>query len=208
MRRALELNPNYAWGHAFLSEWLLMMGRHEEAITEAQRGIELDPLSATLVFKLGQEFCYRRDYDRAMEQLQKALELEPNFVWAHVYLARVYASKGRYEESLAACEKAASLFGGNPQSRGLRGLILAMAGRRDEAKTILNDLKKQPKVDSMSLAETYSVLGEKDEAFEFLEVAYQERVSLMIFLGVYPTFDNIRSDPRFADLMHRMGLAH
>jgi len=209
LRRALELNPNYAWGHAFLSEWLLMMGRHEEAITEAQRGIELDPLSATLVFKLGQEFCYRRDYDRAMEQLQIALELEPNFVWAHVYLAQVCAWKGRYEESLAACEKAASLFGGNAYSRALRGLILAMAGRIDEAKTILNDVKKQPELDSMaliSLADIYSVLGEKDEAFELLERAYQERVSLMIFLGVYPTFGNIRSDPRFADLLRRMGL--
>jgi tetratricopeptide (TPR) repeat protein len=146
-----------------------------------------------------------------MEQLQKALELEPNFVWAHIFLAQVYASKGRYDESLAACEKVASLLGGNPHSRGLRGLILAMAGRTDEAKTILNDLKKQPRLDSMalmSLADTYSVLGEKDGAFEFLEVAYQKRVSLMIFLGVYPTLDNIRSDPRFADLLRRMRLPH
>jgi len=209
LRRALELNPNYAWGHAFLSEWLLMMGRHEEAISEAQRGIELDPLSASLVFKLGQEFCYRRDYDRALEQLQKALELDPNFVWAHVYLAQVCARKGRYEESLAACERVASLFEGNAYSRTLHGLILAIAGRTDEAKMIVNDLKKQPKLDSMalmSLADTYSVLDEKDVAFEFLERAYQERVSLMIFLGVYPTFDNIRSDPRFTDLLRRMGL--
>ena len=209
LRRALELNPNYGWGHAFWSEWLLMMGRHEEAITEAQLGMQLDPLSASLISKLGQELCYGCDYDRAMEQLQKALELEPNFVWAHIFLAQVYAWKGRYEESLAACEKVASLFGGNAYSRALRSLILAIAGGTDEAKTILNDLKKHPKLDSMtfmSLADTYSVLGEKDEAFEFLERAYQERVSLMIFLGVYPTFDNIRSDPRFADLVRRMGL--
>ena len=209
LRRALELNPNYAWGHAFWSEWSLMMGRHEEAITEAQLAVELDPLSASLISKLGQELCYGRDYDRAMEQLQKALELDPNFVWAHVYLAQVSAWNGRYEESLAACQKVASLFGGNAYSRALRGLILAMAGRTDAAKTILNDLKKQPKLDSMaliSLADTYSALGDKDEAFEFLERAYQERVSLMIFLGVYPSFDNIRSDPRFADLLRRMGL--
>ena len=129
-------------------------------------------------------------------------------MWAHVYLAQICAWKGKYEESLAACEKVASLFGGNAYSKALRGLILAMAGRTDESKTILNDLKKEPKLDSralVSLADTCSVLGEKDEAFEFLERAYQERVSLMIFLGVYPSFDNIRSDPRFADLLRRMG---
>jgi eukaryotic-like serine/threonine-protein kinase len=209
LRRALELNPNYAWGHAFWSEWLLMMGRHEEAITEAQLGMELDPLSASLIFNLGQRLCYIRAYDRALEQLQEALELDPNFVWAYVHLAQVCAWKGRYEESLAACEKVASLLGGNAYSRALRGLILAMAGRTDEAKTILNDLKKQPKLDSsalISLADTYSVLGEKDEAFEFLERAYQERVSMLVFLGVDPAFDSLRSDPRYTDLLRRMGL--
>ena len=130
-------------------------------------------------------------------------------MWAYVHLAQVWAWKGRYEESLAACEKVASLFAGNAYSRALRGLILAMAGRTDAAKTILNDLKKQPKLDSMaliSLADTYSVLGEKDEAFEFLERAYQERVSMLVFLGVDPAFDSLRSDARYADLLRRMGL--
>jgi TolB-like protein/Tfp pilus assembly protein PilF len=209
LRRALELNPNYAWGHAFWSEWLVIMGRNEEAITEAQLGMELDPLSASLTFNFGLRLCYIRAYDRALEELQKALELEPDFVWAHVYLAQVCAWKGRYEESLAACERVSRLFGGNTYSKALRGLTLAMAGRTDEARAILNDLKKQPRLDSralISMADTYSFLGEKDEAFEFLEQAYQERASAMIFLGTYPAFDNIRSDSRFADLLRRMGL--
>lgn len=84
-----------------------------------------------------------------------------------------------------------------------------MAGRTDEAKAILNDFKKRPKLDSMtliSLADISSVLGEKDEAFEFLETAYQQRVSFLVFIAVRPTFDNLRSDPRFADLLRRMGL--
>jgi len=143
------------------------------------------------------------------KQLQKALELEPDFVWAHASLAEVYARKGRYEESLAACETVASLFGGNAYSRALRGRILAMAGRTDEATTILNDLKKQAKLEAMeliSLGDAYNVLGDKDNAFKFLEAAYQERISMMIFLGVHPGFDNIRSDPRFADLLRRMRL--
>jgi TolB-like protein/cytochrome c-type biogenesis protein CcmH/NrfG len=209
LRRALELNPNYAWGHAFWSEWLLTVGRHEEAVAEARLALELDPLSASLSFHLGQSLYYIRAYDRALEQLQKALEVDPNFVWAHIFLAEVLAWKARYEESLAACEKVASLFGGNPYSRVLRGLILAIAGSTDKAKTILNEFKKRPKLDSMAiipLADTYSVLGEKDEAFEFLEEAFQQRVSLLVFLGVRPTFDNIRTDPRYADLLRRMGL--
>src|SRR5258706_15171881 len=114
-----------------------------------------------------------------------------------------------YEESLAACEKAAHLRGDSPYNTTLRSLILAIAGKTDEAKTILNELKRHPKLDSIALvylAETYSMLDEKDEAFEFLEAAYKERVSLLIFLGVRPAFDNIRSDPRYADLQQRMGL--
>jgi serine/threonine protein kinase/tetratricopeptide (TPR) repeat protein len=209
LRRAIELNPNYPWGHAHWSDWLLARGRYEEAITETQIAIELDPLSAGLTFKLGHKLWYLRDYDRALEPLQKTLELDPNFVWAHVFLALVYAWKGAYEKSLAVSEKVASLFGGNPYSRALRSLILAMAGKTDEAKAILNELKARPKLDSVTLihlADTYSVLGERDEAFEFLEAAYRERGYLLIFLGVRPTLDNIRSDSRFADLLRRMGL--
>jgi tetratricopeptide (TPR) repeat protein len=185
------------------------MGRHEEAIAEAQLGVELDPLSPNLNVKLGLKLAWRGNYDRALEQSQKALELDPNFVLTHVMLAHVYAWKGMYEESLATCEKLASLYGGSPYSRALPSLILAIAGKTDEAKKILNELKRQPKLDPLfliSLAGTHSVLNEKNEAFEFLETAYQERVGLLIFLDAYPTFDNIRSDPRYADLLRRMGL--
>jgi serine/threonine protein kinase/tetratricopeptide (TPR) repeat protein len=208
-RRALELKPNYAWGHANWSDWLFIMGRHEEAMAEAYLAMELDPLSSGLVFKVGQKLCYKRDYDRALEQLHKALELDPNFVRTHVFLAQVYAWKGLYEESLAISKKVASLHGDSSYSKALRSLILAIAGKKDDASTILNELKRQPKLDPVTLiilADTYSVLGEEEEAFAFLETAYQQRASLLIFLGVRPTFDNIRSAPRFADLLRRMGL--
>ena len=209
LRRALELSPNYAYGHANWSDWLIVMERYEEAIVQAQLAVELDPLSAGLIFRLGQKLCYRRDYDRALEQLLKALEFDPNFVWTHGFLAQVYAWKGMYEQSLAACEKVADLRRDSPYSGTLRTLILAIAGRTDEAKTILSASKRHPKFDSIALvylAETYSVLGEKDDAFEFLEAAYKERVSLLIFFRNRPAFDNIRSDPRYADLLRRMGL--
>lgn len=106
-------------------------------------------------------------------------------------------------QSLATYEKAASLLRGNPFSRVLHSLILAIVGKTEEAKRILSELKKHPKLGSRSLiylAETCSVMGEKNEAFEHLESAYREHVPLMIYLGVKPTFHNIRSDPRYADL--------
>ncbi len=208
-RRALELNPNYAWGHGNWSDWLLVMGRYEEATTEAQLGMELDPLAVSLIFNLGQKLCYLRDYDRSLEALQKALELDPNFVWTHVFLAQVYAWKGMYEESFASCDQVASLSGNKPYSRALRSLILAMAGKTDEAKKIVNEVKAYPSLDTASLvylAQACSVMGEKSEAFQFLEAAYKGRASLLIYRGVKPTYDNIRSDPRYADLLRRIGL--
>jgi TolB-like protein/Flp pilus assembly protein TadD len=208
-KRAIALNANDAWGHAIWSDWLLIMGRHEEAISEAQLGVELDPLSAGLNSNLGYKLFLIGDYDRALGQAQKTLELDPSFRLAHVLLAQVYARKGMSEESLATCEKATALLVGSPFSRAYPSLILALVGKTDEAKTILSELKRYPKLDPFALfclAETCSVINQKDEAFEFLEAAYRERVSLLIFLGVTRTFDNIRSDPRFADLLRRMGL--
>ena len=95
------------------------MGRYEEVIAEQCLAVALDPLSASLIFKLGQKFFYGRDYDRALEQLQKALELDPNFAFSYVFLAKAYAWKGRFEEGLAACEKVASLFGDTPYTQSI-----------------------------------------------------------------------------------------
>jgi tetratricopeptide (TPR) repeat protein len=208
-KRAIELNPNYAAGHALLGDCLLITGGHEEAMAEDQLAVELDPLSASLNLHFGEKLLWSGDHERAIEQLKKALEFDVNFAWAHLGLAQAYAWKEMYAESLASCEKAVTLFGGNPHSRALRSLILAMAGKTEEAKTILNELNERPKLDPMALicsAESWSVLGEKDKAFQFLEAAYQDRVSLLIYLDVRPTFNNIRSDPRFADLRRRIGL--
>ena len=208
-KRAIELNPNYAAAHAVLSDCLFVTGRQEEAMAEAQLAVELDPLSARLNFNFGQKLWWSGDHERAIEQLKKALEFDADFAWTHIALAQAYAWRGMYAESLAICEKVATLLGGNPHSRALRSLILAMAGKTEEAKTILNELNERPKLDHMTLirsAESWSALGEKDKAFQFLEAAYQDRASPLIYLDVRPTFNNIRSDPRFADLRRRIGL--
>jgi len=208
-KRAIELNPNYAWGHAIWSDWLMAMGRIEEAITEDLLAVELDPLSAVLNARLGMKISLRGDYGRALEQLQKALELEPNLVYTNEMLARIYSRKGMYEEALATCQRVVSLCGGNPYSRALSCLILAMAGKMDEARKILSELKGYRNLDSeplVFLAETCSLMGEKTEAFEFLEVAYQQRGSKLSALNIAPNFRNIRTDPRYADLLRRMRL--
>jgi tetratricopeptide (TPR) repeat protein len=208
-KRAIELNPNYAVAHAVLSDCLFITGRQEEAMAEDQLAVALDPLSASLNLHFGEKLLWSGDHEGAIQQLKKALEFDVNFAWTHLGLAQAYAWKEMYAESLASCEKGATLCGGNPHSRALRCLILAMAGKTEEAKTILNELNERPKLDSMALicsAESWSVLGEKDKAFQFLEAAYQDRVSLLIYLDVRPTFNNIRSDPRFVDLRQRIGL--
>jgi serine/threonine protein kinase/tetratricopeptide (TPR) repeat protein len=207
-KRAIELNPNWARGHAAWSDWLTAMGRLEEAIDEARLAVELDPLSASLNAYLGCKIGWRGDYDRALEQLQKALELDPNDVFTNMQLVLNYSRNAMYEEALATCRKVVSLYGNSPLSRAFSSLILAMAGKTDEAQKILSELKGYRNLDSSSLfylAETCSVMGEKMEAFEFLEVAYQQRGSLLIFLNVIP-FRNIRTDPRYADLLRRMRL--
>jgi non-specific serine/threonine protein kinase len=208
-KRAIEVNPNYAWGHVVWSDWLVMMGRYDEAVAEAELAVELDPLSAGLNFKLLHKLVFIRDYDLALEQAQKTLELDPNFIHTLALLAQVCARKGMTEESLATCEKIAALSVGSPTGRAYSSLILAMVGKTDEAKTILSELRGYPKLDPFSLiflSEACSVMCQEDEAFEFLEAAYRERVYPLIFLGAFPTFDNIRSDPRFTDLLRRMGL--
>jgi non-specific serine/threonine protein kinase len=208
-KRAIELNPNYAWGHAVWSDWLFVMGRPEEAIAEERIAVELDPLSPGLNARLGSKFSSTGDYDRALEQLQRASELDPNLLFTNAVLATTYSRKGMYEAGLATCQKVISLCGNKPLGGALSCLILAMAGNTDEAQKTLSELKGYRKLDSWSLiilAGACSVMSMKSDAFELLEMAYRERGSWLVFLGAYPTFRNIRTDPRYGDLLRRMGL--
>jgi tetratricopeptide (TPR) repeat protein len=185
------------------------MGRLEEAIAAEHLAVELDPLSAGLNARLGWKMGMMGDYDHAVEQLQKALELDPNDRFTNMMLAINYSRKGMYEEGLAICQKVVSLCENTPLSRACPSLILAMAGKTDEAQKILSELKGYRNLDAgslITLAQTCCVMGEKTEAFEFLEVAYQQRGSALILLNVMPIFRNIRTDPRYADLLRRMQL--
>jgi serine/threonine protein kinase/tetratricopeptide (TPR) repeat protein len=213
-RRAIELNPNYATAHHLYGRHLMIMGRFDEAAVEIRRASELDPLSLHINADLSAPLFFARQYDRAIESLRETLEMDPNFALAHVRLGGAYEFKGMYEEAIAEYQRAIELSGSsadNPTMSAVLAHSYAASGRGDQARDILNRLKEQSQrgyVSPCDIAEVHAALGEEDQAFEWLEKAYDARSSDLRFLKVSQFFtDSLRSDPRFADLLRRVGLA-
>jgi eukaryotic-like serine/threonine-protein kinase len=212
-KRAIELNPRYATAHQWYGGYLSVMGRGDEAIAERKRAQELDPLSLVINFELGSAYYYARDYDRAIEQFQKTLELDQNFGPAHLFLPAAYEQKGMYSEAIAEFKNAIPMKGGGEPSLSKAGLghVYAITGRKSDARTVLDELKQtsgKEYLPATSIALIYAGLGEKDQAFVWLDKAYEERAFQMQWIGIEPRWDSLRSDPRFEDLLRRMGLPH
>jgi tetratricopeptide (TPR) repeat protein len=210
-KRAIELNPRYAVAHQWYGGYFEARGRHTEAIAERKLALELDPLSLIINFELGLAFYYARDYDRAIGQFQKTLELDQNFRPARMFLPAAYEQKGMYEEAIAEFKKAIPLKGGE-QSLAKAGLghVYAVSGKEREARTIINELKQlsgQEYVPSTSVALVYAGLGEKDQAFAWLDKGYEERSFQLQWIKIEPRLDGLRSDSRFHELMRRVGLS-
>lgn len=209
-KRAIELNPRYPVAHQWYGGYLERIGRAEESILERKLALELDPFSVITNFELGQAYYFARDYDKAIEQYKKTLELDPNFPAALQYLPLVYVQKGMHAEALQALENIEAA----PESSGITaaavpGYVHAASGRIKEARIMVEELKRvreQRYVSEVSIAQIYTALGEKDEAFAWLEKAYEERAFQMQYLKVEPRWDSLRADPRFADLLRRVGL--
>jgi TolB-like protein/Flp pilus assembly protein TadD len=208
-QRAIALNPNYPTAHHWYGcNNLLLMERFDEAIAEGKRAQELDPLSLIINADLGYDYIYARQYDKAIEQLRKTIDMDQTFYYAHWQLGVAYELKGSFPQAIAAYQKANQLSD-NPALLALLGHAYAGSGQRDEALKKLNQLKetgKQRYVSPYSWAIIYSGLGDKDQAFNSLEKGYQDRIAKMAFLKIEPLFDNLHSDKRFADLVHRIGL--
>ena len=208
-KRALELNPGYAAGHHWYASYLMYLGRFEEGIAEAKRARELDPLSLAINNALGGRLLLAGRDNEAIEQIQKTLEMDPNFAPAHTSLGYAYLSKGMNEEAIAEFQNGVALSGSDPDESVDLGYAYATAGKRDEARRILAKLKKKRErafVSPATIAIVSGALGEKDEAFTWLEKAYEVRDPTLTYLKVGPKFTPLRSDPRFQDLLRRMGL--
>jgi serine/threonine protein kinase/tetratricopeptide (TPR) repeat protein len=209
LRRAIELNPNYAITRERHAYYLMVMGRPDEAIAEIRRAQELDPLSLNINAVLGSQLYHARRYDEAIEQCLRTLEMDPNFAQTHFFLGLAYEQKERYGEAVAALKKATELSPDNPFMLSALGHAYAVSGQRDEAMKILNqlhELSQQRYVLPHEIAVIHAGLGERDQAFDWLERAYEERAWRLPYLRADPRFDSLHSDERFTNLARRVGL--
>jgi tetratricopeptide (TPR) repeat protein len=209
LQRAIEVNPNYASAHQVYSEYLFRMGRGNDALAEVKRAQELDPLSPITDVMVGVAFYWTGQYDEAIQRLRAVAEIEPLNAYAHGWLGLAYQQKAMMRQAITEFQQALTLSGGNRDLRARLGLAYGISGRRKEALEIvegLKSLRKQRYVKAASIAGVYVGLGENDQAFEWLEKAYQERDFQLTYLAVEPAFDSLRSDPRYTTLLQRLGL--
>jgi serine/threonine protein kinase/Tol biopolymer transport system component/Tfp pilus assembly protein PilF len=208
-KRAVELNPNDANAHNFYAEYLRAMGRAEQALKVTKKAQELDPLSLNHSTNVANELYFGRRYDQAIEQCQKTLEMDRNFFLAHYRLGQAYEQKGMFAEAIAAIQRAVELSPDNIEMLAALGRVLAVAGRREEARRIVVQLDagmEHRHSWHFDIALIYAGLGEHDQAFECLEKGYAWHDGMMIHVNVEPGFDSLRSDPRFQELVRKMGL--
>ncbi len=207
-RRSLELNPNDAHAHAGFASWLLHQGRTEEAVAEVRHGRELDPLAVsgnTIAWVLFQS----HRYEEAIHELRAVLAVRPDDLGALSTLGFVLAAGNLPGDAIPALEKVVSVSKGSPAATGVLIRAYARAGRRSDALRLLGELKKRKQagyVPAAAFVNAYLGLNDYDQAFVWLEQAYKEQSNILQFVKVHPYFDPIRGDPRFAELVRRMGL--
>jgi eukaryotic-like serine/threonine-protein kinase len=200
-KRALELNPNNATVYLYYFDYLLSIGRFDEALIDIRRAQELDPLSLIINACAGRAYYMAGKYDKAIEQYQKTLEMDSTFRPAHSYLGELYLKKGMYKEALSE----AKIINDVPRI----GLIYALMGKTAEASQVANELMEQSKhmyVSKPKLAFIYFALGDDDKGFAWLEQGIEERDFQLIWINVSPAYDKARSDPRFKTLLKKMNL--
>jgi TolB-like protein/Flp pilus assembly protein TadD len=207
-KRALELNPNDAGAHAEFALWQLCQGNKDDALAIVRRGRELDPLAVSGTSVAWILFQSHR-YDEALQELRTVLAVRPNDTGALTVLGFVLVADNRPSEAIPALERAVSISNGSPAASGVLVRAYAHAGRRPDALRLLGELKKRNVagfVPAAAFVNSYLGLGENDQAFAWLERAFSEHSNILQFMRVHPYFDPLRSDPRFAGLVRRVGL--
>ncbi len=210
LKLAVELNPNYAPAHQFFADYLKAMGRFDEALAEMGRAQALDPLSLVINTGVGHVLYLSRHYDRAIEQYRSVVKLDPTFLQARLWFGRPYLQKGMYREAIAELEEAVKISASSTMSLAMLGQAYAAAGRRSEMEEILAkllDRSKHQYVPSYWIALLFVGQGDKEQAFAWLERAFHERSSWLVWSKVEPRFDVLRSDSRFKALLARMKLS-
>jgi eukaryotic-like serine/threonine-protein kinase len=208
-RTSLELNPAYPTANHWYAEFEMTMGRHEEALARVRNGQELDPLSLIINVAVGWNLYNARRYDEAIEQLRRTIELEPNYPVTYWILGLLLRKTGSYELAIAEGEKGVKLSGGSPLMRAALAHTLGAAGKAEEALQTLADLTELAKkkyVAHYFLAGIHIGLGDNERAIEYLEKSYQEHSHWLIYLHIDPSMDGLRGNPRFQDLLQRVGL--
>lgn len=205
-QRAIELNPNLAMAHQSYAILLSNLGRHEEALNEIRRALEIEPLSPLSNRSYGIVLLYARRYDESAEQLKKTLELDVNFIPAYDTLGNAYRLQGRYADSVEAYASSQEALN-NFEAAALRRESFAKGGWQG----FLRDMTDNPQLNNLKssyiVATFHTELGEKDKALAALNKAYEEREFFITLLKVDPRLDPLREDPRFQELLKRVGFS-
>jgi len=206
-RRAIELNPGYATAHHWYAWHLSLLGRFDEAIVEMREAETLDPLSLIINADLAELLGLAHSYDESIRQSRKTIEMDPNFALAHNQLGQAYLQKHMYAEAVAELKKAVQLSGDSPTSIANLARAYVASGKRSEAVKLLDDLKKRSSTgysNASEIAMIYASMGDNAQAMNWLEKGFEERFNPGVLLR--PGFDPLRSDRRFQNLLHRVGL--
>jgi serine/threonine protein kinase/tetratricopeptide (TPR) repeat protein len=208
-KHAIELRPNYATAHHWYSILLRDRGRFDEAISEARRALELDPLSSIMNANLGDTYFFARRYADAIRQHRIGRDLDPSFAPTHLYLAMAFAQNGDLDSAIVACQTARALSSGGPYALGGLGYVLARAGRGPDAERILDELQRfavQGRTVPFDMSLVWMGLAKGDRALEWIDKARRKQPSGVKDLGVDPRFDPLREDPRFRKILRELGL--
>jgi TolB-like protein/DNA-binding winged helix-turn-helix (wHTH) protein/Tfp pilus assembly protein PilF len=206
-QKAIAVNPNYGTAHHWYSVLLTARGRHEEAFSEIHRAHDLDPLSVPINTDIGFELYYARRYEEAITQLRSVLQTSPKFPLAHLWLGRAYEQKGMYAEAITEFQQAGTALKDWPVIIAAAGHAYARWGHKSDATAALgrmNELTKEEYVTPYGVALIYAGLDDRQQAMNWLQDAYEDRSHWLVWLNLDPRFDNVRSDPRFQELLQRM----
>jgi serine/threonine-protein kinase len=207
--RAIELNPGHALTHANYTLLLSALGHFDQAVAEAERTLELDPLSIHVKALSAWPYYMARRYDEALQRLEDAIDEAPDYYLPYAFLGLVYEQTGELDKSIAAFKMATELPDSSLEALAQLGRAYAVAGQRDKAEEVLEQLRALPEdqfVSAYNFAAIHEALGQTDEAFDWLYRADDERSEWFIMLKVDPRFENLRADPRYDDLIRRTGL--